>query len=721
MDCNDADATVHPNADEVCDGIDNDCDGAVDELPSDGALWYTDADGDGFGDGATGSLACAVTGAVSVAGDCDDTSADVRPGADEVCDGIDNDCDGTIDEATSTDAAVWYADVDGDGYGDEGTAIAGCAPPSETGFVSAGGDCNDDDVTVFPGAADLCDGIDNDCDGLIDGGVRVPADFADLQSAVDAAPDGAIICVDPGEYTGHTYIDGRTLTILGTGGSAVTFLHGDGTGNPLAELHGSDVSFQGLTFTFGYAPFGSGILVDRGTVAIDDVAIINGSASGATGTRIGGALDMDGATVTATNLNISGNYGGIGANEDGDATGVGFAITSGSFTWTGGYLDGNVLEDTNSDVPSGHYSRALSGAPGGYVGAATVALTDVAIDGNVGTYTLVDNEALNGGLPVGVLVTELGANVTLTGVDFTGNSLTGYGSGAEIEQATLMGYGAGNLVLDDVSFVDNIVDGSSSPTGTYSVGALMVYGPTLTSDGLTMTGNTASVYTGVAATTVFYGGTTVLSHLDVRENSDTSTGVSDVATVDSVGSDIAVSNFVIADNSLSAPGWIAFGPIFTYGGSWTQGDITGNDTYAFGAYSGVFTLAGATTITNVNIIDNTVSDTGYGYYCWGGNIVMALGDVNLGTFDHDNVYGNTGTRWNLDRVDSSCNTASLGATSSLAADPVYVDTSGATGTTWDLHLGTGSPDIDAGDPSVYDSDASVSDIGAYGGPAGSTW
>ncbi len=324
-----------------------------------------------------------------------------------------------------------------------------------------------------------------------------------------------------------------------------------------------------------------------------------------------------------------------------------------------------------------------------------------------------------GGLPIGILVTELGAQLTLTGADFTDNSITGYGVSVELELATLMGSGAGDIVLDDVSFVDNRVDASSSATSTYTVGAIMVYGPSLTGDGVTVTGNDATLSTGAAATMVFYGSPTVLSHLDVRENSVSGSRVPSWGSIiQDTGAYPSITNFVLAGNDVSMPAWIAYGPISACAGTRSQGDITGNTTYGFAAYSGVMTLAGEATFSNVNIVNNAVSDTGGGGYCWGANIVMSYGDNTIGTFDHVNSYGNTGTRWNVDRLDMSCNTDSLNPTNSIAADPLYVDTSGATGTTWDLHLGAGSPSVDAGDPTVFDVGASVSDIGGYGGLGG---
>ena len=167
-DCDDVDATVNPGAVEFCDGQDNDCDGELDEADAYGATaWYADDDGDGFGDPGSEQMSCdQPLGYIEDATDCDDAQAAINPAADELCDGLDNDCDGEEDEASALDASEWYADVDGDGYGDPLAIETACDQP--TGSVADSTDCDDADFAVNPGAMETCNGVDDDCDGSTD-------------------------------------------------------------------------------------------------------------------------------------------------------------------------------------------------------------------------------------------------------------------------------------------------------------------------------------------------------------------------------------------------------------------------------------------------------------------------------------------------------------------------------------------------------------------------
>lgn len=160
LDCDDERSEVYPGAGpDICDTIDQDCDGSVDE---DGAVaLYLDQDNDGFGTGEALVTCLVIPGYIEVDGDCDDSEATAYPGAEELCDAIDNDCNGTADEVIR---ATCYTDADDDGFGSPATARPSCEATCGAGSTEVGGDCIDDDPEVFPGAIENCDGLDNDCD-----------------------------------------------------------------------------------------------------------------------------------------------------------------------------------------------------------------------------------------------------------------------------------------------------------------------------------------------------------------------------------------------------------------------------------------------------------------------------------------------------------------------------------------------------------------------------
>ncbi len=164
-DCDDGRAATSPAAAEVCDEVDNNCDGVVDNNPVDGDTWYLDVDGDLYGDPDATGTACSLTeGFTTDNSDCDDSNASINPTGAEECDDLDNDCDGVIDEGALT---TWYRDADTDGYGDEGDTVTdACDAPS--GYVGVGGDCDDTDVTINPGAEEVCNGVDDNCNGDVD-------------------------------------------------------------------------------------------------------------------------------------------------------------------------------------------------------------------------------------------------------------------------------------------------------------------------------------------------------------------------------------------------------------------------------------------------------------------------------------------------------------------------------------------------------------------------
>jgi len=167
---------------EICDGLDNDCDGEIDN----GVLhtYYRDADGDGFGvDGTTTAGCTPPDGWAANTLDCDDTNPAISPVGTEVCDGTnDENCNGLVDEGLTH---IYYRDNDGDGFGDPAATIEACYRLS--GYADNGSDCNDTAAGVNVAAIERCDGIDNDCSGAIDEGCSC----TDAARRTCGADDGA--------------------------------------------------------------------------------------------------------------------------------------------------------------------------------------------------------------------------------------------------------------------------------------------------------------------------------------------------------------------------------------------------------------------------------------------------------------------------------------------------------------------------------------------------
>ena len=199
-DCDDATPTTNPGATELCDAVDNDCDGAIDDDPTDAATYYIDRDADGYGDPATGKASCEQpSGTVTNDGDCNDKEELAWDGATEVCDEVDNNCDGAIDEGLTS---TYYLDSDEDGYGNAKRSVTACDAPE--GYVENTDDCDDTEEAAWTGASEVCDEVDNNCDGSVDEGVTTTYYLDNDEDGYGNAKRSVSACEAPDGYVENT-------------------------------------------------------------------------------------------------------------------------------------------------------------------------------------------------------------------------------------------------------------------------------------------------------------------------------------------------------------------------------------------------------------------------------------------------------------------------------------------------------------------------------------
>ena len=575
--------------------------------------------------------------------------------------------------------------------------------------------------------------------------------YATISAAVSAAADGDTLAIDAGTYAECVSLAGKDLTLQGAGAGS-TLLTGDGSCDvALAMDLGETATVADLTLD---NPAGQGFTVQGGTVVLSNVTVQNGGdpmLRGGGGSVTDADLTLDGCTFQDNQAQVGGHLA---------ATGSHLAISNSTFSG-GSSLYGGALYVASAlslEVTDSTFTGNQSTTSGGVLVTDTV--TSVTFSGT----TFEDNAAKESG---GVFYAYNTGTITWTDSTFQGNTAGGYGgvgycptasltiSGCTFEdnQSTSTNGGAvvvtnGDLQVDDSSF-------SSNQAASHG-GALMVFQGSLIGSNLSFEGNTSSTGYGGAIYVNGIGGSYGLSLSDVSFEANSAGGTGGGLYGQSLA-EVVLQGARFASNSANAGGALGF----TYVASTS---VTGNtfcaNTAANGGAAYVANYSTASTIdvwSNNLLQDNTASENGGGIYVavdhkldWINNTLVGQEAGGLGgaiyidnaglnatnnliawtaagdglsvsadaypvTLQYNDWYGNTD-------VDAGAGTGLiLGDNGNIADDPgvvAYSDDGDCTND--DLGLADGSALIDAGDPGLLDVDGSISDIGANGGPGGSS-
>jgi hypothetical protein len=731
-DCDDTSNISYPGSKEICDELDNDCDGTVDEGVTD--TYYADVDGDGFGLSDTTTEACDLpTGYSETPGDCDDGNIAINPDAPEICDDQDNDCDGDIDESDAVDSLTWYADTDGDTYGDAASSALSCDQPS--GYVADSTDCDDGDGAQYPGADEYCNGEDDDCDGATDeDALDALTWYADTDS--DNYGDGgssSSSCNQPSGYVadGTDCDDGDSAQYPG----ADEYCNGEDD-----DCDGTIDEDDALDVSTWYADTDSDNYGDSSITDID-CNQPTGYVADSTDCDDGDSAQYPGADEYCNSEDddcdgdideeaVDGDSYATDADEDGFGE-------PGTTDWA---CDGaqNELDCDDSDSGEPQVADPVNGTSGG-IGSLDdpyESLQD-AIDNAsqcvvalAGTYY----EAINfNGSEISVTSFE-GQDYTTIDASGMGSSAvtfeSGESAGAVLTGFTLTG-GEGFEENDSNSYACTSIITCTDYYTTYCGGGIYLSGADPTLNDLVVTINeleSASVTTSGNDTYYVnsYGG-----GLCALNSAATLTGVDFIENYADVGGGLYVdenSNLTIDQgwniaNTATSGGGVAvdlgYATLTNVASLWNEASSDGG---------GIWVSSGTLVATNVTQGGDSAV-TGGGIYIDSGtatvmNSIVTLSGSGSGisgssaTFSgtYNNVYDNTSS-------DYSGVTDPTGSNGNISADPDFTSWSddGDYGND-DMTLGSSSNSTDAGDPSASynDTDGSTNDQGAWGG-AGGDW
>ena len=612
-DCDDTTADVSPACTEVCNGFDDDCDMLVDDDDDDTdgttmTAWFPDADSDGYGDSATsGVLACDAATALPVTNDedCDDRDNAVHPGTLELCDAkdVDEDCNDLADDddsgVSSATQSTWYADSDSDGYGSDTAASAQLCDPSSTYPAASAGDCDDSNGAVSPGATEVCDTFDNDCDTLVDDDddtldtTSLPVWYVDADR--DSLGDDATAtpaCEAPLAYVAVSGDCNDYDALVTDTEYLVSYLAGSGAVTDYTADFGAGTASDPFNFTFAENSGELRVCPGYWYATVDAVNYAYWTIQGY-GNREDVILDAAGSgsviscgncVGTIAGLTVTGGYavqgGGVNINNGGDLVIHDMVITANTATYDGGGLGGNI-------------------------GGPSFTVTDSVISDNSGS-------SIGGGIGT------LGGVVNVTDTDFSDNTASAGGAIGE-------GYGGASITVTGGTFSGN--------TASYG-GAIFMYAGSVTATDTTFTDNSAG-YGGAVAGNLdgSSDGNITLDGVTMNDNTSTSYGG---AIYDARGT-VTLTDCALYDNSARYGGAVALQPA---SGSSVSGICTGSTTTAAGIWGnlasskggGLYLEGGATFTSDICDWDGTVSNYAADVQTYTGTTDMSYNYADDATF-----------------------------------------------------------------------------------------
>ncbi len=731
-DCDDAAYDVNPSVPEVCDLVDNDCDGVqVDEVGDDGdgdpacndcddgdpAIEALDADGDGYtlcGNGVDDSET-----------DCDDTSIAYHPFAiDTVGDGLDHNCDGHDgmdfdgdgfasvlsggEDCVDSDAGITPEDDDSDGASfcggdcDDGDPALNVIDLDADGASTCDGDCDDALDTIAPGLLEACDGLDNDCDAAT---LETADDDGDGQTECDGDCDDT----DPVTFAGapeqcdgvDNDCDGAVDDGIGVDGDDDGQLACAGDCNDLDDhvfagapelCDGLDNDCDGSVPAAEADDDADGFRVCEADCDDADTS----RSPGATEVCDGADADCDGVAdddCVVCDLTVPTDeptlQGGL------DASGAGDVVCVEPGTYVGPF---SLPGDVHLAGVAGPGATVLDGGDAGQV----LTMTGGTVEG----FTVTGGAGSGGGA-----LSLTGYSPTLRRLWFAGNTAS-YGGAIQTSNS--------GVSIVDCRFTDN------EATGLHG-GALYLQGGAPVIERSTFSGNVAAEAGGA----IWMGSSTTLVAGDVVfVDNEAGAGGGAIRVAGGLTLDRAivvsnsasrgggfymegtftVTNFVVAENL--AWGYVQGGggaDVGSGAGTFSQGHFIGN---ALGSLAG----GGAAlrlSSNSASVWMDGVSVTGNASVTSGTGGIQLMGYADLYP-ESNNVWGNTPDDW-AGFADPA------GSDGNLSEDPLLLDTSHPDPLFWDLHLDVASPLVDAGASIDTDLDLSPVDIGSFGGPDAGTW